>query len=55
MPTDKNLGNPARAAASVRRRPGMLRLVLQPDIARAALKVSPVSYTHLTLPTTPYV
>ena len=47
MPTDKNLGNPAHAAASARRRPGMLRLVLQPDIARAALKVSLVVGTVL--------
>jgi type IV secretory pathway TrbD component len=47
MPTDNAVDGETGAAASVRRRPGMLRLVLQPGIARAALKVSLVVGTLL--------
>jgi cytochrome c peroxidase len=47
MPTDKGVGNQDCAAAAVRRRPGMLRLMLKPGIARAALKVSLVVGTVL--------
>lgn len=49
MPTDKNVDGEPLAAAPVRRPPGMLRLALQPNIARAALKVSLVVGTFLNL------
>jgi hypothetical protein len=47
MPTRKGGEGEASAADSVRRRPSMLRLALQPGIARAALKVSLVVGTLL--------
>jgi len=47
MPTDTDDGSQTGAAAAVRRRPGMLRLILQPGIARSALKVSLVVGTVL--------
>jgi len=47
MPPHKGVEGEASAAASVRRRPSMLRLALQPGIARAALKVSLVVGTLL--------
>jgi len=47
MPTDKGVDSEIGAAGPVRRRPSMLRLVLQPGIARAALKVSLVVGTLL--------
>jgi hypothetical protein len=47
MPTDRGVDSDTGSAASVRRRPGILRLVLQPGIARAALKVSLVVGTLL--------
>ena len=47
MPTDRGVGSETSAGASVRRRPSVLRLALQPGIARAALKVSLVVGTLL--------
>ena len=47
MPTHKRVDGEASATASVSRRPSMLRLALQPGIARAALKVSLVVGTLL--------
>ena len=47
MPTDKDVDSETGATASMRRRPGVLRLALQPGIARAALKVSLVVGTLL--------
>ncbi len=47
MPPQKGVEHGTSAAASVRRRPSMLRLALQPGIARAALKVSLVVGTLL--------
>lgn len=47
MPMDKGVDSETVATASVGRRPGILRLVLQPRIARAALKVSLVVGTLL--------
>jgi hypothetical protein len=47
MPTDKGDDNQTGAAAAARGRPGVLRLILQPGIARSALKVSLVVGTVL--------
>jgi hypothetical protein len=47
MPTDRGVDSDTGSAASVHQRPGILRLVLQPGIARAALKVSLVVGTLL--------
>ena len=47
MPTDQRDGNRTGAAAAVRRRPGLLRLILQPGIVRPAMRVSLVVGTVL--------
>ena len=47
MPTDLRDGNRTGAAAAVRRRPGLLRLILQPGIVRPAMRVSLVVGTVL--------
>ncbi len=47
MPTDEDDGRQTCAAAAACRRPGMLRLILQPGIVRSALKVSLVVGTLL--------
>jgi type IV secretory pathway TrbD component len=47
MPAHKDVKRETSAAAAVHRRPSVLRLALQPGIARAALKVSLVVGTLL--------
>ena len=44
-----------RTAALLAKDPQIQRATPKPDVVTAARTPGPVSYTHLTLPTTPYV